>query len=513
MPDDFEGPDPSVSRIDLGPRTIPSARPLALQHDALLPGLGPVPNSIHDDGSASDRSPYAALAGSVSLEGSFFHPGARFGGVCTTFATTSHGSVVTMSMSYKHVRLLVLHPETLVVQATLELPRRSMPSVFRLMNPRVRDAMFRDVTGGAYFFIDDQDRVVVAAADERIWIVRTHDGTRPVAELVARIELGVDSKSDALVAVVPAWPTSNAEPKRYFYATKRGIVGLVELVSVAAPATPRDEPVAFTRQWTERVDESDHTGHPVIGNGLAANRNGLFLVSCRKLYRYVSAPEGLKRAGSFTYATAKERKGPVPGRFNIGSGTTPTLMDDRFVAIGDDSLPMKVFVCEQRDLASSASIEVFGKDGCCELSFIAYGSSIVITNTYGYTNPTSWDGTKPGGMAKVDVASTSPLRLALDPSWGANASDTDTGSSTPKLSLGDGLVYAYALDRRSRTDHRWRLFGVDFRTGKRTLDVEVFDDRRFRERHDNGWGILSLLPNGDVFVGMWRGFIRIRGRR
>ena len=100
-----------------------------------------------------------------------------------------------------------------------------------------------------------------------------------------------------------------------------------------------------------------------------------------------------------------------PSQVNAGSGTTPTIMDNGYVAITDNADPMNVVVyrtagklrgekrkvCEQPVFAKGAS--------ATENSLLTAGRSLIVENNYGYQDPfgpNSGAVTQPG-FARVDV--------------------------------------------------------------------------------------------------------------
>jgi hypothetical protein len=476
--------------------------------------LAPPPNNIHEDGYTSDVSPHAGILGADDLDVELFSAGTLVGGICTTFVYTRDGAMVTLSLSYGRSLLLMMDTERLRVISKLEVPKRNLPPIWELADAKVRDKLFRDVSGGAYFFLDDLDRVVLAAADGSLWIIDTHDVEgRPALSVHAKIPLLDLATRNVLVGVMPDHAETASAPRRYWYATTTGAVGLVEL---GARGPSRERGVRFeytTRQWHRYLPEHTHRGHAPISNSFSVNPNGAFLVTCSALYRLEASESGIEIVDRYAYARPCESRTIVPGRFSIGSGTTPTLMGLRAVAIGDGDLPMNVIVCDQRDLSNVARIPVMGPKSACELSFIVHGDEILAVNNYGYTNPLSWTGWKAPGTAKVRVTSYAPMRLELCERWEGRAGGVDTGSSTPKLSLPEGVVYAYAMDHEPHGGVRWHLFGLDFRTGERVVDVPVYRDRWAHAAHDNAWGIVTVGPRNTVLVGMWRGFLRVRPKR
>lgn len=73
------------------------------------------------------------------------------GGDCASVTFDAGGRIVAVCVGLSGPRLYMFDPSTLATLASFSLPGR-LPST----NP------FQDFTGGGYFYLDHQDRVVVA---------------------------------------------------------------------------------------------------------------------------------------------------------------------------------------------------------------------------------------------------------------------------------------------------------------------------------------------------------------
>lgn len=117
-------------------------------------------------------------------------------------------------------------------------------------------------------------------------------------------------------------------------------------------------------------------------------------------------------------------------------------------------------------------------------------------------------------MIRLDV---DEATKRLVPKWYAR--NVDLMSSTPKLSLANGLIYLYTMKwlrapkptgKLAERKGEWvfSLIGVDFGTGKVVYEQPVFKGVQ-KQDHDNGWAVLTLGPSGAAYVGMWRGAMRV----
>lgn len=89
-------------------------------------------------------------------------------------------------------RLKVIDPKSLVVQASLDLPGRVL---------RADVSPLEDLCGGSYFYLDNEDRAVVATTDRSIVVVKT-------PELVTQRTFSLASwvpGNGCLIAPMPDW--------------------------------------------------------------------------------------------------------------------------------------------------------------------------------------------------------------------------------------------------------------------------------------------------------------------
>lgn len=196
-----------------------------------------------------------------------------------------------------------------------------------------------------------------------------------------------------------------------------------------------------TRQiWV--VPQAETPAGPAFSNSFAVDETGgAYIVSDHALYRFDADKDG---APKITWRQAYDRGERVkPGQASQGSGTTPTVVGERYVAITDNADPfMHVLVYDRRaDVAGDrllCSVPVFGKEGGnTDQSLIAVGDSLIVENNYGYSGPS----------ATMEGATTTPglerVRFGEDGCETVWRSDEIAPSAVPKISLANGLVYTY----------------------------------------------------------------------
>jgi hypothetical protein len=243
-----------------------------------------------------------------------------------------------------------------------------------------------------------------------------------------------------------------------------------------------------------------------IENSFSMGKEAAYVVSDHALYRFELASFGkLEIAWREPYDRGTRRK---VGQINQGSGTTPTLLGDDYVAIGDNAEPrMNVIVMRRsRDAAERVVCQqpVFapGKSAS-ENTFIGYKRSLIVENNAGYDIFTTMRGGKTSapGIARIDVRSD---ESGCDVVW---ESQEISQTTVPKLSTETGLVYLYTkLPDAPNGGDAYYFTALDFRSGRTVYQVLTGTGVRY----DNNWAAISIAPDGTAFVGVLNGLIRVR---
>ena len=390
------------------------------------------------------------------------------GGLCGSTTFDSRGRLVTLCPSLTTTGLFLVDPSTGDTLATYALPPR------HTANP------FSDFSGGGYFYIDPQDRVVVASPDRH---VRTIQVSEAGFSLQDEVDLsGHLDAADGILSVLPDWQGQN------WFASAHGVVGLVP----AGGAEPR----------TVALGEE-------IANSFAVDVDGaVFVVTTAALYRLELDGDGAPTVvWREPYANTGVQK---PGQVSAGSGTTPTVLPDGLVAITDNADPMQVVVYRTEASGEGprqvCAVPVFGAGaGSTDNSLIGAGRMLIVENNYGYTSPPFGDVgpvTTPG-FARVDVR---PALDGCDLVWTNSVIAAPT--VVPKLSLADGLVYAYTSRAGEVGDHRWYWTALDAATGALVWRVPSGDGALM----NNHYAGLALAPNGGLWVGVLGGLAALTAR-
>jgi hypothetical protein len=379
---------------------------------------------------------------------------------CATQAFDSAGRIVALCGELSGPVLRLIDPTTLGVIAGMGLPARKLdPTV----NP------LSDLCGGTYFYLDEHDQVVVATTNRHVEVVAD---TGSAFALQRTYDLSsVVPSDDCLIALMPDWSG------RIWFETGNGIVGDI------------DQGAAHAGQLAgETIDNSfsvDETG-------------GVFVVSDHAMYRFTADSSG---APVVTWRTPYDR-GSVqkPGQLAQGSGTTPTLFGDGYVAITDNADPqMHVVVYARNDGRFVCSAPVFAAGTSdTENSLVAVGNSLFVENNYGYRGPQSTllGATTSPGVARVDVADG---RCSV--AW---TSQEIAPTSVPKASLANGLLYVYTKPKALLVD-AWYLTAIDIRTGRTAFSKLVGTGPEY----NNHYAAIYLGPDGSAYIATLSGMVRV----
>ncbi len=459
-----QDPLSSAPRFEGAPATPTPVRgvPEPPQHPFMAPnGL----SNIHNDALMSDVYRGSGPLGDGPELSTFF---AR---ECASIAFDAQGRIVTICVGLERPVLVLLDPHTLRTLAAHPLPLRNLRSG---ANP------FTDFSGGGYFFLDHRDRAVVPTNDRRILVVGLEPGPRFAVERQYELAAHMPAE-DGIISVLPDWEGL------LWFVTRGGLVGTIERQS-GEVRTMRLEGEGISNSFA--VDET----------------GGVYIVSDAALYRFDAAPDGGPAVSwRQVYPDTEVHK---PGQSDAGSGTTPTVMGRKWVAITDNADPMSVRVYRrskrpvaQREVCSEPIFQPGAS--ATDQSLIATNRSIVAENNYGYSvSAVTFGRTTAPGLTRVDVEETADGH-ACRTVW---TSDEVAPSVVPKLSLAAGLVYTYTKPATGDTEDPWYFTAIDFHTGRTVYKRFTGDGLGY----NNNYAPVTLGPDGTAYVGVLGGLVAVR---
>jgi hypothetical protein len=461
---------------DAAPTTLPpatggpaTATAFTATHAPQNPFMADNPgNNLHNDAWMTD-----AYNGPGPL-GRDLQPasGAMSSALCGSLAFDSKGRILSVCPSIvNRIQAKIIDPETLETRATYDLgePNPTGPTAFQ------------NFTGGGYFFLDQKDRIWSATkASHLVVLAQRDDGTELTK--VADYDLTSVLKSDE--RVTSALPGFDGHV--WFVSKKSGKIGILDT---------KTRKIGVLRTGEE------------IENSFAVDRDGVYVVSDRRMYRLAERHGRPVVTWKVTYRNSGVHK---PGQVDAGSGTTPTIMSGGYVAITDNADPMNVVVYRTRAKLAKGQrrtvceVPVFRKGASAtENSLIGSGRTLVVENNYGYQDPF---GAKSGavteaGFARVDVnrAGTGCTKV-----W----TNTEVRAPTvvPKLSTKTGLVYTYQRVPSPAGEQPWYWTAIDVRTGRTAWTRYAGSGLSF----NNNYAGIALAADGSAYLGVIGGIVRLR---
>ena len=438
----------------------------AIQHPYLAPSGT---NSMHNDAAQSDAYRWSGPLGiEPEVRTRQFH---RVGGSCVSQTFDRAGRMLGTCVGPFGVTLMARDARSLEILArqkiTYWLP------------------FGQKFSGGVYFHLDHEDRVLLATNDPAIERWGLADSNGEVAwELVEQMDIapileGAGAAPHRVIDVMPDWTGD------YWFITRGGIVGV--------------------------IDRSGQTGHAIalagpsgredIDNAMAVGEHGVFVVSSHAMYGFARAADG--GVETLWREEYDRGSGPKAGTMGFGSGTTPTLMGNDYVAITDNAdgrVQVVVYAQEARvggQVVCSVGVFEPGR-GTTENSLSAVGHSLIVENNYGYEGPRSVPASEPG-IARVDV-----VEGRCETVWETRA--ITSPSAVPKTSVANGLIYLYTRDDGNPDDlHAWYFTAIAFESGALVFKQLTGVGWLF----NNHYGSITIAPDGGAYVGMMGGLVRI----
>ncbi len=451
--------------------------------------------TMHGDGGQSDTHLAAGPFGN-DLEIRSRQAGNGLPRQCSTFVYRSDGKPIVMCGGLAGFRMVLLDPDTLEALAYYDLPIR--PSSFEAFVKRDMGIMMNDSSGGAYMFLDNKDRLVFANSQ---WVVQ-----RLVAKQRGDAwEFAVEKQWD-LKPHVPNdcfnwnnWFPSGECDKittvmldhqgRYWWTTRKGRLGTLD---------PESGKVSVIRLKDEEIQ-----------NTLAMDSRAVYVLSDHAQYAF-TADTGGRPVQLWRSAYDRGTKRKI-GSINQGSGTTPTLLGEKWITFADNADGRINIIVLRRSDGSRICAEPVFQEGASatDNSMIGWGRSIILENNAGFTSAyeqKDWNAVA-GGVVRVDIRAD---ESGCDTIW---KSPLKVPSVVPKLSAANGIAYFYSFDLAKAADGKvtqdWSIVGLDFRSGKQVIKIPTGRGRKY----DNNWASMSIAPNGDFYAGMTGGLVQVRQKR
>ena len=540
-------------------------------------------SAMHEDPPASDVS---YLPGPVLDEVmvQYFHvlqKGGDFSGMAPTYIFLDDSTLVTLSFGRANTTLLLLDiKDTIELLDHMSVPGRGNTAL-ELAGKKGRSKIFSNTAGGAYSYLSGNDRLYIPGANNNILRVRIVDrklekNNVQSVNIKEQIEAGnlVDksiSGKDALNLLTALMPDIHGN---IWFTSRQGVIGLIHRTDRTDEDCPKvyatfigkfgikakiekyfpdrysdEEEIAMyldmeniTPELRKKFREQfmvDKDTREEIQNSFSVGHDGVYIVSNFALYKFHFNEDTKQIELDPKWAESFERGDPVydndrvnkPGHLNAGSGTTPTLMDDKYVAIGDNDtthINICVYSQETGELVFKHKLFENLEGSAVENSIVAYGNSFITANQYGYADPFKLNATA-GGIARFDFNEEKGT-FELNRNW-PESGHYDCKTATPKLSAANGMIYVYnRSDTAFNKHYGWQLTAIDYKTGNRIFYIKpYFNKGEFndnigpvmkwgslgsknydRKVFNNLWGTFTFGPDNSLYIGAYRGFIRFK---
>ena len=485
----------SMQNVDLTVKLDPNFTPRILpptgepQHPFMAANDSSV---MHAGGWESDAHAAAAIFSNQAKVISR-RAGGKAARQCATFTFIKAGHPLILCGGLTSFRLQLLDKDSLELLAFYDLPMR--PSTFEAAVKRDIRIIFSDTSGGAYFYLDDQDRAVLADSQQRISRIKP-------------IESGGKWRFERQ----ESWDMRPYVPNDCFHYNNLWPKGECDAITTVMPDyngliwwVTRHGRIGSLNPQTGKVAATDFGGEEVQ-NSFAIDKSGAYVVTDHAMYR-MTLENGLPtQKWRIEYNRGTGRK---IGSINQGSGTSPTILGGGKYVTWTDNADDKIaiIVAHLGDVAHGQKrqicrVPVFASGGSAtDNSMIGYEQSIILENNHGYTNAliqADYEDVT-GGVVRVDVRED---ESGCDIIWESNLK---VPSVVPKLSLGNGIAYFYSFELVDNGDRLWSLVGLDFETGKEVIRIPTGTGIAY----NNNWASIAIAPNGDTYVGTRQGLLKI----
>jgi hypothetical protein len=418
---------------------------------------------IHDDGWQTDAIRWGGPLGHSPHQVS-----SDINRDCGSITFDRRGRVLSVCVGASGPELYMFDPTTLATLDSFMLPPRNY----------VPSNVFQDYTGGGYFYLDNQDRVVTATTTRHIYVI----SEAPSFHLVRDYDLsGLLTSSEHITSALP---------------DSHGLLWVVA----------KEDGVVLTLNFASGQTHVLRLGDEIENSFATDEHGGVYIATNRRLYRFVARGAAPAITWQVTYPNSGEHKS---GQVDDGTGTTPTVMPGGYVNITDNADPMDMMVYRtavhlRRGVKRQVCrMPIFAKGASAdENSLIAVGRSMIAENNYGYSTPADVTGGKVSapGFTRVDINGSGR---------GCHKVWTNTAERAPtvvsKLSLANGLIYTYTKDPGSSDPWYWTA--IDFRTGRTVYKVLAGTGSL---GYNNNYAGIALGQNRTEYLGTLGGIIALR---
>ena len=461
--------------------------------------------SIHTDSYNSDVHRNAGVLGNNVKITTRKGPGHPLGGMCATTTFDKDGYLIALCANFVSFQLHLMDPQTLELLAVHYLPGR--PSTFDMLVNADPAKVMSDTSGGAYYYLDDQDRVVLADSKQQLSRIGHRQKDNGDWEFYEHSSWDMTDVAPNDCFNWNNWfPSGECDPLTAVLPDARGNIWWTTRKGRFGILNPENGNKIASRFWADS-DSSNELQGEEIQNSFAADKDAVYIATDHALYALRVGADGqsIERLWEETYDRGSEVK---VGAINQGTGTTPTLLGDDYLTLTDNADGLINLIVYRRGLSVEGEREIckvplFDERGSAtDNSMIGWGRSIIIENNAGYTNALQMSDIShtPGGVMRIDIRAD---ESGCDLVW---TSAERSLSVVPKMSAANGIVYLYGPDILEDGNNAWYLKGLDFETGETVFKIHTGVGQNF----DNNWAPISIGTDGTTYIGGYGGLTAIR---
>ena len=507
--------------IDPGPETVlpdyigapAKAHPLSNSRVPQNPSLALNPFSqVHSDAWNSDVTDYAGPLGNDPEVLSSTLLDARRDSASKLFNSPtrgfdSHGRPIMVSLGPDEASVVLADPDTLQPLSWYHLP---------IPPDRIR------ALSSGYFYVNDLDQTVVISGTHTILTLGEGGSeTEPVFVLENTYDLSITAPplvpdDDRLGGIMPDW-----QGRIWFDTAGEGVASAK--VCVLNPTT-------YPNVKCVTLDKGKSIRNTFALTKSGMDRSAAYVVTSSHMYRVEAGPDNQPKVVWYepydtSYDDTYGHGQPRPGQYEVGSGTSPTILGNgKYVAINDNAIHMQIVVfrtdeqLKPNEERKVCEVEVFTPEGAREEdvygansnSLIGSGLSLIAGNNAGYSFNLETQEMTPSlpGHERIDI---DPNGKGCHKVW----SNTDVASIvSPHLSTKTGLIYTVARKMDTSIVDEQHPYGLDvyywtaldFRTGGVVWQKMAGTGWRF-----DGWYLgLGIGPTGTLYAGVYGGLASLR---
>jgi hypothetical protein len=394
------------------------------------------------------------------------------GGQCVGTYFLSSGVAITISASIGKFHLLAINPETFTIYDKFELPGRN-GDILKLLTLNFY-GLTQNTSGGTYMYIDQNENIVIAAADDTIKRINL-DATNKKFKLIETIDMS--KYTESIVSLLPDF---------------NGNIWMVNSEGEILIYSPQTSKLILHTTLGETIE-----------NSFAISSDSAYILTTEHLYRFDT--NSFEPVWAATYKHVNFKK---PGTLSVGSGSTPTILGP-YVVITDNTdeyIHANFYSIDKGNLVYRVRLPFQPYHGANECSVVGFSpTQVIIVNTYGYK---SFDEVHACGLRPTPGI----VMININPEYSSNGyiqwySNECPSTSLPIVTKDHQFLIIYSMDLAEsvNTSPHFSITFIDTATGSTIRKIRTGYSTGF----DNNWCPIHLGPDGSIYSGTLNGIIQI----